>query len=182
MVKFHWQIYRAMLSELSKMCSCKWRTLTKAFGKLARCRRGKFDKLLLVCWHLAKIGNTINTLCLLFKVFKTNVMCVGLERKRVGPMTNSCKKWSKAVKPLLYFLIELICARFHFCWFIFCTVLQMTKRSVSYSITGTRVLLEIQHMLKNNKLCLISMRTWLIVRCTETASPSQSFQVVKKTF
>ena len=24
MVKFHWLIYRAMLSELSKMCSCKW--------------------------------------------------------------------------------------------------------------------------------------------------------------
>ena len=29
MVKFHCQINRAMLSELSKMCSCKWRTLTK---------------------------------------------------------------------------------------------------------------------------------------------------------
>ena len=35
----------AMLSELSKMCSCKWRALTKWFDKLARCRRGKCDKL-----------------------------------------------------------------------------------------------------------------------------------------
>ena len=34
-----------MLSELIKMCSCKWRTLTNWFDKLARCRRGKCDKL-----------------------------------------------------------------------------------------------------------------------------------------
>ena len=49
MVKFHWQIYRALLSELSKMCSCKWKTLTKWFDKLARCRRGKVTNYLLVC-------------------------------------------------------------------------------------------------------------------------------------
>ena len=75
MVKFHWQIYMVMLSEQSKMCSCKWRTLTKWFDKLASCRRGKCDKLFLVCWHLAKMRNTINTLCLLYKVFEINVMC-----------------------------------------------------------------------------------------------------------
>ena len=75
MVKFHWQIYRAMLSELSKICSCKLRTLTKWFDKLARSRCGKCDKWFLVCWHLAKMRNTISTLCPLYKVFKTNVMC-----------------------------------------------------------------------------------------------------------
>ena len=38
-------MYRAMLSELSKMCSCKLRNLTKRSDKLARCRRGKCEKL-----------------------------------------------------------------------------------------------------------------------------------------
>ena len=45
MVKYHWQIYMVMLSEQSKLCSCKWRTLTKRFDKLVSCRRGKCDKL-----------------------------------------------------------------------------------------------------------------------------------------
>ena len=55
---------------------------------------------LLACWHLAKMRNTINTLCLLYKVFKINVMCGTRKakeyssregKKRVGHMTNTCK-------------------------------------------------------------------------------------------
>ena len=51
---------------------------------------------LLVCWHLAKMKNTINTLCLLYKIFKTNLMCgtgrlKSIRKARVGPMMNSCK-------------------------------------------------------------------------------------------
>ena len=56
MVKFHWQIHMAMLSELSKMCSCKWRTLTKWFDKLARCWRGKCDKLFVGLLAFGKDG------------------------------------------------------------------------------------------------------------------------------
>ena len=118
MVKFHWQIYRAILSELYKMCSCKWRTLTKWFDTFLDVGVKNVTNYLFVRWHLAKMGDTVNTLCPLYKVFKTNVMCrtrktksirTAREKKRVGSMTNSCEnKWPKEVKPLLYFLIELI--------------------------------------------------------------------------
>ena len=91
-------------------------------------------------------------------------------------------KWPKEVEPLLYFLIELIqnpnflpdwnfrikfsskqqqylfsiCARFHFCWFIFCRDLQidLTSCFVSYHwYTGTSSNF-------NTFWNLISMRTW----------------------
>ena len=110
-------IYRTMLSELSNMCSCKWRILTKWFDKLARCRRGKCDKLFVGLLRLAKMWNIIDTLCLLYKVFKTNVMC-GTRRPKSIRTSREEEIMAydellqierpKEVKPLLYCLIELI--------------------------------------------------------------------------
>ena len=68
------------------------------------------------------MSDTINTLCPLYnlKVFKTNVIYVGLEAKDKEYSNSEGKKesraydellqikWPKEVKPLLYFLIELI--------------------------------------------------------------------------
>ena len=94
MVKFHWQIYRAMLSELSKMCSCKWRTLIKWFDKLPRCRRGKCDKLFWQRWRIQLTPSACYTRS------SKQTLCVGLEgqrvfeqrrKTRVEPMTNFCK-------------------------------------------------------------------------------------------
>ena len=97
--------------------------------------------------------------------------------------------WPTEVKPLLYFLTKLIqnpnilldynfriqfsakrqqylfaiCARFYFCWLIFCRDLQIGLdvlfRSLS-RVHGYMYFWKFQHMLKDNKLCLISMRTW----------------------
>ena len=63
---------------------------------------------LLVCWHLAKMRNTINTLCLLYKASK-QTLCVGLEGKRVFEKRGKKEsrtyaellqiKWPKEVKP-----------------------------------------------------------------------------------
>ena len=38
---------------------------------------------LLVCWHLAKMRNTINILCLLYCNVSKQTLCVGLEGQRV---------------------------------------------------------------------------------------------------
>ena len=57
----------------------------------------------------------------------------------------------------------------------------LTKRPISFPITQAQgYFLKFQHMLKDNKLDLISMRTWWIVHCTETASLCQSFQVLNR--
>ena len=90
MVKFHWQIHRAILNELSKICSCKWRTLTKWFDNSLNVGAENVTNYLLVCWHLTKMRNTINTLCLLYKVFKTNVMC---GTRRPKSIRTARKKW-----------------------------------------------------------------------------------------
>ena len=106
-----------MLSELSKMCSCKWRTLTKWFDKLARCRRGKCDTLF---DGLLAVGKD--------EEYKHPLPVIqGLQNKRyvwdskAKEYSNSERKkesraydellqikWPKEVKRLLYFLIELI--------------------------------------------------------------------------
>ena len=70
-----------------------------------------------VVWHLAKMRNTVNNLCLLYKVFKTNVMCgtrmpksIRTARKKESRVYDELLqiKWPKEVNPLPYFLIELI--------------------------------------------------------------------------
>ena len=56
-----------MLSEHSKLCSCKWRTLTQSdLANSLVVRVENVTNYLLVCWHLAKIMNTVNTSCLLY--------------------------------------------------------------------------------------------------------------------
>ena len=109
MVKFHWQIFRAILNELSKMCSCKWRTLTKWFDKLARCRHGKCDKLffgLLASGKYDEYSPVIQSLQKQRYVWDSKA-------KEYSDSDRACDellqiKWPKEVKPLLYFLIELI--------------------------------------------------------------------------
>ena len=234
MVKFHWLIYMVML-KCARVNGELWQSdLTNSLVVGVE----NVPNYLLVCWHLAKMRNTINTLCLLYKVFKTNVMCgtwnrlKGNDQEPIQSNSTSCPKhqrgkghpqdgtktktaqaksqedssfeqrekkesraydellqvkWPKEVEPLLYLLIELIqnpnvlpdktfsikfsskqqqylfsvCARFHFCWFIFCrdlqTWLNVLFRSLSL-VPG--YFWKFQHILKDNKLCLISVRTW----------------------
>ena len=106
-----------MLSELSKMCSCKWRTLTSDLTNSLDVGVENVTNYLLVCWHLAKMRNTINILCPLYKVFKTNVMCGTRSPKSIRTArkkeSRACHellqiKWPQEVKSLVYFLIELI--------------------------------------------------------------------------
>ena len=52
-----------MLSEQSKMCSCKWRTLTSDLINSLVVGVENVTNYLLVSWHLEKMRNTINTLC-----------------------------------------------------------------------------------------------------------------------
>ena len=102
MAKFHWQIYRAMLSELSKMCSCKWRTLTKWFDKLARCRRGKCDKLFvgwLAFWEWGWGIQLTSSLPVIHTRSSKQMLCVGLEGQRVFEQRG--KKESRSYDELL---------------------------------------------------------------------------------
>ena len=96
MVKFHWQIYVAMLRELNKMCSCKWRTLTKWFDKLARCRRGKCDKLFV---GLLAFGKDSLTPSVSYTRSSKQSLCVGLECQRVFEQRG--KKESRTYDELL---------------------------------------------------------------------------------
>ena len=106
-----------MLNELSKMWSCKWRTFTKLLTNSLDVGVENVTNYLFVYWHLAKMRNKINTLCLLYKVFKTNVMCGTRRPKSIRTAREKERraydellqiKWPKEVKPLLYFLTELI--------------------------------------------------------------------------
>ena len=81
MVKFHWQIYMVMLSEKSKMCSCKWRTLTTWFDKLASCRRGKRNKLFV---SLLAFGKFTPSAC--YTRSSKQTLCVGLEVDKIEAM------------------------------------------------------------------------------------------------
>ena len=102
MVTVHCQIHRAMLSELitcARVNGELWQSdLTNSLDVGVE----NVTNYLLVCWHLIKMRNIINTLCLLYKVFKTNATC-GTRRpeysnsegkkERVGPMTNYVLGW-----------------------------------------------------------------------------------------
>ena len=88
MVKFHWQIYMAMLSEQSKLCSCKWRTLTKWFDKLASCRRGKCDKLFVGLAGIWQRWGIQLTPSACYTRSSKQTLCVGLEVDKKAMIRN----------------------------------------------------------------------------------------------
>ena len=102
MVTVHCQIHRAMLCELIKCARVNGELWQGGLTNSLDVGVENVTNYLLVCRHLVKMRNTINTLCLLYKVFKTNATC-GTRRpeysnsegkkERVGPMTNYVLGW-----------------------------------------------------------------------------------------
>ena len=80
-----------MLSEHSKLCSCKWRTLTQSdLANSLVVRVENVTNYLLVCWHLAKIMNTVNTSCLLYLGLEVHKK--GNDKGPIQSNSTSCPK------------------------------------------------------------------------------------------